>query len=131
MRIHRGSEWLSTCFEVDYKFVTFKTMQICNRFIHQINFHFFVQKMFRFIDSFLTIAIIIKSMIILTRNICIAKSSIPILNITEMNTAQTGNDQLPKWVDSLDREEFFNSVHNVPITEQRIFQLRDKWLEQG
>lgn len=87
--------------------------------------------MFRFIDSFLTIAIIIKSMIILTRNICIAKNSIPILNITEINTAQTGNDQLPKWVDSLDRKEFFNSVHNVPITEQRIFQLRDKWLEQG
>ena len=87
--------------------------------------------MYRFIDSNLRIVLAYIILFILLRKTRIVAFSIPILNITEVVVTQTGNGPLPKWADSPVREEFFNSVHNVPVNEQQLLSLRNKWLEQG
>ena len=85
----------------------------------------------RFIDSNLRIVFAYIILFILLRKTRIVAFSIPVLNITEVDVTQTGNGPLPKWADSPVREEFFNSVHNVPVNEQQLLILRNKWLEQG
>ena len=85
----------------------------------------------RFIVSNLQIVLAYIILFILLRKTPIVAFSIPVLNITEVDVTQTGNGPLPKWADSTVREEFFNSVHNVPVNEQQLLSLRNKWLEQG
>ena len=87
--------------------------------------------MYRFIVSNLRIVLASIILFIQLRKTCIVAFSIPVLNITEVDVTQTGNGPLPKWADSPVREEFFNSVHNVPVNEQQLLSLRNKWLEQG
>ena len=85
------------------------------------------RKMYGFIDSNLRIVLAY----IILRKTCVGAFHMPVLNITEVDVTQTGNGPLPKWADSPVREEFFNSVHNVPVDEQQLTSLRNKWLEQG
>ena len=55
----------------------------------------------------------------------------PILNITEEDSAKTGNGPVPNWVNTPERREFFDKVHNVHVTNEEVLGLRNKWLEQG